>query len=248
MKSVVVIRPLIFLSLITNVYATILCECGPLHYSFRLNFSGLCDDPALDTDLSKGYEGYLCGIAHVTCNESELPNCKRPVNITEFYMLEHKNHNFQIIVGGLAEEIYSEPLYDGDIVEYTSITMTTLATLVRRITVKLVGYNEYGHEISFLTSWKYTNECDLLPINPKIEPFRVGWIEATNDTVQAHPSTCQYPSSSPSQTPTLSRPPSKIPSENPSFIPTDLPTAFPSTEPSRSKIGPHIFFHYEYYI
>ena len=234
--KIAVSRPLICVSLITNVYATMLCECGPRRYNFRLNFTGVCDAPALVNDPSKGYFPYLCGIDHYGCDDSQVPNCKAPVNITELYVMEHKSHELEIIYGGFLQKTFSEPLYDGDIFEYTSITSMTTYEMVRRVTLQLVGYNVYGNKVNFVLSWKYTNECDVNPIEPNIEPWAVGWIYATNDTLQADPSTCQYPSSSPSQTPTLSRPPSKIPSGNPSSIPTDLPTVVPSTGPTRSKI------------
>ena len=230
-----VTQTILLVSFFRQNCADTVCECGPRHYSFRLNFSGTCDDPALQNDPDKGYTPFICVtdvLDYDKCDFIESPDCLVPVNITDFFIMEHENIGLSVIFGGFRHLTYSPALQDGDHIEYTSVTNVTTFELVKMITIRLIGYNAVGAKVDIFLAWMYTNECEVNPLNPKVEPWGTGWIQATDDTILASPSTCQYPSSSPSQTPTLSRPPSQIPSR----IPTFVPTATPSIEPTMCKI------------
>jgi len=147
-----------------------LCACQPSIYTFRFNFSAICD---IGTILGPGVRGADCFAREFAIGEPV--NSTVPISVNTVTVLE-LDVNLRVI----AQTPYLEDFLDGDTFTYTSISATPegIATLSPDrwpggIQLDIVGINIDEEPITNVWIILFENDCGIYPILDVGD--RVGW-------------------------------------------------------------------------
>jgi hypothetical protein len=152
------------------VIGTDICFCQPATYKIRLNFRALCSESTVNETIP--------GIVEASCqttSRTESENLTDPyaILINEVQILE-LDQNFSIV----GQTVYTDPLNDGDIIEYTSIVYTdpekiTPESLPQGFQITIQAINSLEEPLSQTSAILYSNDCGIFPLLQELQ--QIGW-------------------------------------------------------------------------
>lgn len=153
-----------------EIIGTDICFCQPVTYKIRLDFALECPDSTVNNTIP--------GILEVSClvesrNEEQNLTDPFPIIVNEVQILE-LDRNFELV----GQTVYTDPLTNGSIVEYTSIVATspdfiTPETIPRAFQITIQALNSLEEPLTQTIAIEYSNNCGIFPL--LTEGQQIGW-------------------------------------------------------------------------
>jgi hypothetical protein len=141
--------PVLTLPPVNNVNGYTYCSSIPAHFVWQLNFTVSCEPTNIKYGRGTGIRRYTCNIDSADDSVTDLS----PVIVQEFQIVELDDSLHPIF----AEHHKNLSLYEGDIMNYTSVAVSDPSVKLGGISIKLVGTNSIGDEVNLRWTVEYKN-------------------------------------------------------------------------------------------